>query len=75
VKKTAPYKPGDSVSLLYYDARYGTCLSTSKVEQVRESLTNGYWEIAYTQPDGTKRTTVVDARGRDRHGYVAKKVA
>lgn len=75
MKKKPPYKKGDPVSVLYYDSQFGTCLSTSYVEAIYESCTNGYWEIRFTYPNGQKENATVDSRGRDRHGYVCRKIA
>lgn len=74
MRKSAPYKKGDPISVLYWDAGFGTCLSTCHVEEIHESDTNGFWEITYTYPNGHKTTTRVNEKGRDRHGYVCRKV-
>lgn len=74
MRKSAPYKKGDQISVLFYNAGLGTCLGTSSVEEIHEAATNGYWEITYTYPNGEKQTTMVNERGRDRHGYVCRKV-
>ena len=74
MKKSAPYRKGDPISVLYYSPGLGTCLTTLSVEEIRESATNGYWEITYTYPNGDKETTLVNEKGRDRHGYVCRKV-
>lgn len=70
--KKAPYKKGDAVSVLTYHEQYGTCLASAAVEEIHESATNGFWEISYTVL-GKKQTTMVNSRGRDRHGYVERK--
>jgi len=70
---TAPYRVGDPVSVLFYGN--GTCLGTSTVRSITRNLEGG-WQITYDNlAGGEPSVTVVDDRGRDRHGYVCKKVA
>lgn len=70
MKQKAPYKPGDLVQVLHYDETYGTCLATVPVTKIREAMTNGMWEIAFTYPSGRLGLSEVKANGQDRHGYV-----
>lgn len=71
--KKAPYKKGDAVSVLTYHEQYGTCLASAAVEEIHESAANGFWNIHYTVL-GEKKISVVNSQGRDRHGYVERKV-
>lgn len=67
-----PYRAGDAISLLYLDPRYGTCLGTTRVEQIHEALENGKWTITYRHPLGDMTTATVNTRGADRHGYIER---
>lgn len=68
----APYAPGDRVRVLHSCAGRGTELATMTVERVVPLNTAGEWRVETTRCDGTALHAVVDARGRDRHGYVER---
>ena len=71
-KTRAPYRAGDAISLLFLHPSHGTCLGKSRVEQIHEALENGKWTITYRHPLGEMTTATVNARGKDRHGYIEK---
>lgn len=73
MKTRAPYKAGDAISLLFLHPSHGTCLGKSRVEQIYATGDNGKaWTITYRHPLGEMKTATVNARGKDRHGYIEK---
>ena len=72
MKTRAPYKAGDAIRLLFLHPSHGTCLGTTRVEQIHEALENGKWMITYRHPLDGMTTATVNARGKDRHGYIEK---
>ena len=71
-KTRAPYRTGDAIRLLFLHPSRGTCLGTTRVEQIHEAPKNGEWTITYRHPLGEMKTATVNARGKDRHGYIER---
>ena len=68
-----PYRAGDLVSVLHY--ANGTCLATSTIHGITPHIGGG-WAIIYDNPANRDEliTCIVNDRGRDKHGYVCRKI-
>jgi len=61
---TAPYAPGDTISVLHTCAGHGPEHGSFTVERVR-ALTSGRFRVTTTRCDGTQMDIEVDTQGRN----------